>query len=69
MIEKLVLKGTPMEVGEQHGRLGKKQVEQSLETYEKLFQGYQGMSWEERERLLWFMSTPLKNMIINYLRK
>lgn len=46
-MEKLILKGTPMEVGEQHGRLGKKQVEQSLETYEKLFYGYQKMSWTQ----------------------
>src|SRR5699024_6586095 len=44
---KLILKGSPMEVGEQHGRIGKRQVEQSLETYEKLFFGYQQMSWKK----------------------
>ena len=47
MMEKLILKGSPMEVGEQHGQLGKTQVEKSLETYEKLFYGYQQMSWAQ----------------------
>ena len=47
MINKLTLKGSPLEVGEQHGSLGKKQVQQSLTTYEELFYGYQGLSWNK----------------------
>ncbi len=46
MLKKLVIKGTPKEVGKQHGELGKAQVQQSLATYEKLFYGYQQLSWE-----------------------
>lgn len=53
MIEKITLKGSPKEIGEQHGRLGKEEVLHSLSTYEELFHGYQGISWEEaRERSL-----------------
>lgn len=47
MLEKLIIKGTPKEVGKQHGELGKDQVQQSLATYERLFYGYQGLSWEK----------------------
>lgn len=53
MIEKMVLKGSPKEIGQQHGSLGKEQVLHSLQTYEKLFHGYQNISWQEaRERSL-----------------
>jgi isopenicillin-N N-acyltransferase-like protein len=47
MIKKHILKGTPKEVGEQHGKLGRLQVQQSLTTYEKLFYGYQKKTWKE----------------------
>ncbi|SEA23816.1 isopenicillin-N N-acyltransferase like protein [Thalassobacillus cyri] len=47
MIKRLELKGTPRELGRQHGKKGKQEVLKSLETYEKLFQGYKQISWEE----------------------
>lgn len=57
MVEKLVLKGTPREIGRQHGIYGKKQVLQSMETYESLFYGYQNISWAEaRKRALQHLS-------------
>lgn len=53
MIRKLVLKGSPQEIGYAHGSQGKREVHRSLETYEKLFHGYQQISWEEaKERAL-----------------
>lgn len=53
MIKRLELKGTPREIGEEHGRAGVKEIQNSLETYEKLFFGYHRISWKEaRERAL-----------------
>ncbi len=53
MIKKLVLKGSPREIGYAHGSQGKREVHRSLETYEKLFRGYQQISWAEaKERAL-----------------
>ncbi|WP_158735660.1 C45 family peptidase [Alteribacillus sp. YIM 98480] len=53
MLEKLVLKGTPKEIGKQHGEYGKEQVMKSLETYEQLFYGYQKISWiQAKEKAL-----------------
>lgn len=53
MIKRLELRGASKEIGKAHGSEGKEQVFQSLETYEKLFHGYQGISWKEaRERAL-----------------
>lgn len=53
MIKRLELKGTPREIGETHGREGAKQIQQSLQTYERLFYGYHKISWKEaRERAL-----------------
>lgn len=47
MVKKLVLRGSPREIGRTHGADGKKEVHQSLETYEKLFHGYKGINWPE----------------------
>lgn len=47
MIQKLKLQGSPKEIGKQHGEQGKHQVLHSLETYEKLFHGYQFIEWKE----------------------
>lgn len=53
MMKRLELKGTPREIGEMHGREGAKEVQISLETYEKLFYGYHKITWKEaRERAL-----------------
>ncbi len=53
MIKQLILEGTPREIGEQHGREGKEQIQVSLGTYEKLFYGYHQISWKEaRNRAL-----------------
>lgn len=53
MINKLVLSGSAKDIGYKHGAYGKKEVLQSLETYEKLFHGYQHIDWSEaRERAL-----------------
>lgn len=46
-MKKHVLNGSPKEIGYQHGSIGKKQVINSLETYEKLFYGYQKLTWEK----------------------
>lgn len=51
MIEKIILTGTSKEIGEQHGRLGRNQIIQSLETYEKLFRDYQFISWNEAREM------------------
>ncbi|WP_240339738.1 C45 family autoproteolytic acyltransferase/hydolase [Halobacillus ihumii] len=50
-MRKLVLQGTPKEIGRQHGSQGKAEVLKSLQTYEKLFHGYKGISWEEAKTL------------------
>lgn len=47
MIKKLKLRGSSIEIGYKHGSEGKQQVIQSLETYEKLFHGYQKIDWAE----------------------
>lgn len=53
MVEKIILRGSPEEIGRQHGKLGKNEVLKSLETYERLFYGYQQYSWKEaREEAL-----------------
>src|SRR5699024_5407831 len=53
MIKKLKLQGSAKEIGYEHGFQGKKEVLQSLKTYEKLFHGYQHIDWSEaRERAL-----------------
>lgn len=40
------LSGSPIEIGRQHGQLGKKEINQSLETYEKLFFDYKKIRWK-----------------------
>lgn len=53
MIKKLELRGSAKEIGYEHGFQGKKEVLQSLETYEKLFHGYQNIGWSvAKERAL-----------------
>ena len=48
-----MLQGSAKEIGRKHGQQGKQQVLHSLETYEKLFYGYQQINWKEaRERAL-----------------
>lgn len=46
-MKKLVLRGSPKEIGERHGQEGKIEVIQSLETYERLFFGYQKINWKQ----------------------
>ncbi|MBM7587405.1 isopenicillin-N N-acyltransferase-like protein [Bacillus pakistanensis] len=46
-MKKLKLQGSAYHIGVQHGRQGKEEVHQSLETYEKLFYGYSRLSWKE----------------------
>ncbi len=45
MIKKINLCGTAKEIGYEHGRKGREEVLRSLETYEKLFYGYQQINW------------------------
>jgi len=53
MLKKHIFQGSAKEIGIQHGEQGKKQVIHSLETYEKLFHGYQFIDWNEaKERAL-----------------
>ncbi len=51
MIKHLKLKGTPREIGKNHGEEGKDQVLQSLSTYESLFYGYSKISWKQAKEL------------------
>ncbi|MFB5660430.1 C45 family autoproteolytic acyltransferase/hydolase [Alteribacillus sp. HJP-4] len=45
------LSGTPEEIGRKHGLEGKEEVLKSLDTYERLFYGYQQINWTTvRER-------------------
>ncbi|MFS0864001.1 C45 family autoproteolytic acyltransferase/hydolase [Fredinandcohnia sp. 179-A 10B2 NHS] len=46
MIKKIHLSGTPQQIGEEHGRQGKSEIIQSLETYESLFYGYSKINWK-----------------------
>ncbi|QQK75770.1 hypothetical protein HUG15_09460 [Salicibibacter cibarius] len=47
----LHLQGEPREIGRQHGEQGKKEILKSLDTYERLFYGYQNIDWKTvRER-------------------
>lgn len=49
----LDLCGSSFDIGLQHGQQGRKEVHQSLATYEELFKGYAALSWREaRERAL-----------------
>ncbi|CDQ38576.1 MULTISPECIES: C45 family autoproteolytic acyltransferase/hydolase [Virgibacillus] len=49
----LNLEGTAKEIGRQHGEQGKKEIDKSMETYERLFYEYQGIDWKTvRERAL-----------------
>ncbi len=41
----LILKGEAKEIGRQHGEQGKEEIINSLETYERLFYGYQKIRW------------------------
>ncbi|WP_052361695.1 C45 family peptidase [Geomicrobium sp. JCM 19038] len=53
MIKRLTLAGSAREIGKKHGELGKEQVFQSLDLYERLFHEYQNITWQEaRERAL-----------------
>ncbi len=53
MLKTLDLCGSSFTIGLKHGEQGKKEVHQSLETYEELFKGYAALSWKEaRERAL-----------------
>lgn len=47
VMKKLQLQGTAKEIGREHGSKGKQEVHHSLETYEKLFHGYQHITWSE----------------------
>ncbi|MFT4415269.1 C45 family autoproteolytic acyltransferase/hydrolase [Fredinandcohnia humi] len=47
MINRIKLSGSPYQIGELHGRKGKKEVIQSLETYESLFWGYSTLTWSQ----------------------
>ncbi|MGP4081757.1 C45 family autoproteolytic acyltransferase/hydrolase [Pseudalkalibacillus sp. R45] len=51
MIKHLTLKGTPMEIGRNHGEKGREQVLQSLSTYEALFHGYSKISWKQAKEM------------------
>lgn len=51
MIKKLHLTGSPKQIGEMHGRQGKEEVIQSLETYESLFYGYSQLKWKEAKEI------------------
>jgi isopenicillin-N N-acyltransferase-like protein len=56
-MKRIQLSGTPYAVGEQHGKQGKEQVAQSLETYERLFHDYAQIDWKEaQERALVHLS-------------
>lgn len=46
-VRNIRLSGTPYEIGRGHGEQGKREIENSLVTYEALFRGYTGMSWQE----------------------
>lgn len=41
------LNGSPHEIGLQHGRLAKRQIDKCIETYQQLFRGYAKMEWSE----------------------
>lgn len=45
MIKRIKLSGNPCNIGELHGRHGKSEIIQSLETYESLFHGYSNIDW------------------------
>lgn len=46
-MKSLNLTGSVHDIGQNHGQLGKEQIINSLETYEKLFYDYQSIHWEE----------------------
>lgn len=47
ILKTLTLSGSPYDIGRSHGAQGKKEVNRSLKTYEVLFHGYTGLSWNE----------------------
>lgn len=53
-MKELNLHGGAWDIGRQHGELGRKEVKNSLEVYERLFYGYQKINWDivkERAKL------------------
>ena len=46
-VRKIHLSGSPYEIGRGHGEQGKREITNSLSTYEALFHGYTRMSWQE----------------------
>lgn len=47
----LILKGSPYEIGRKHGQEGRIEILRSIENYERLFYGFQKISWKTvRER-------------------
>ena len=46
-VRKIHLSGSPYEIGRGHGEQGKREITNSLATYEALFHGYTRMSWQE----------------------
>lgn len=47
IVKAITLSGSPYDIGRSHGEQGKTEINISLETYEALFYGYTGMSWNE----------------------
>lgn len=57
----LDLSGSPGEVGEQHGRLAREQVEVSLNCYRAMFRDYAGISWEAARRYARTFVEPIRD--------
>lgn len=51
MIKKLSIQGNAKEIGYAHGKYGKQEVLNSLETYEKLFHSLKDLSWTDAKEL------------------
>lgn len=45
-MKQLVLRGSAMEIGRQHGELAKKEILGSIEHYERLFYSFQNINWK-----------------------
>ncbi|WP_203362738.1 hypothetical protein [Bacillus sp. REN10] len=50
-MKKIRLNGSFKEIGKQHGSVGKKEVLNSLETYESLFYDFSQIRWNEAREL------------------
>ncbi|WP_078593940.1 C45 family autoproteolytic acyltransferase/hydolase [Evansella clarkii] len=68
-MKELHLKGTPFEIGLQHGIAGKEEVHYSLSSYERMFKGIVGLSWEEATEMAKGHLEAIESYQVDYIEE